>query len=80
MVPPASALTASVQPARRVAVPVARLVAASAPLAACVRAIPAAPAAVNEVNVMLCYSNVNLFVCAARLRLSIALIYSFDNK
>ncbi|KAK2894654.1 hypothetical protein Q8A67_011883 [Cirrhinus molitorella] len=53
VVPPASALIASVQAARRAAVPAAPLVAASVPPAACVRATPAAPAAVNEeVNVM----------------------------
>lgn len=48
----------------QVVVPAARLVAANVPLDASVRAIPAAPAAVNEeVNVMFCYNNVNLFVC-----------------
>lgn len=36
----------------QVAVPAARRVAANVPLAASVRAIPAAPAAVNEVNVI----------------------------
>lgn len=50
----------------QVVVPAARLVAANVPLAASVRAIPAAPAAVNEeVNVMFCYNNVNLFVCTS---------------
>lgn len=48
----------------QVAVPAARLVAANVPLAVSVRATPAAPAAVNEeVNVMFCYNNVNLFIC-----------------
>ena len=81
VVPPASALIASVQPARRAAAPAARLVAVSAPLAACARAIPAAPAAVSEeLNVMLQHCERVRLCCASSFLHRMNVVFVQDNK